>query len=216
MTRFLFALILFSGAIQAADPHFTFLVKDGRYFLVTFENGIPVNHPVNIRFVPFDGPEPEPEPSPDLTERSKAIRDSALKATSDPSRATTAQELAILYSEVGKKVTAGDIKGQANISAVIKGAADMLLSQKGATVVEAWKPMRNTLSDQWVKLAQETDKDAEFVKLLNETSSGLKASVPKALLLKFAEAQAISIEMIMKIIQLIMEILKLIPQGGGL
>lgn len=147
-------------------------------------------------------PQP-PVPGPVLTARAIAVRDSSAKATTDPKRDATAGELGALYGEIAKKVRAKEIVGQSTIAAVVKGTTDMLLTPKGAAVEAAWKPTRDVIAAQWTKLAQEGGKDEDFVKLLEEAADGFNASVKLV--------QAIDIQVILKIIQMIMELLKLFP-----
>jgi hypothetical protein len=179
----------------------------GRYYA---QIDIAADGHVTAKLIPdvirLDGkPTPPPDPKPDvLTARATAIKAAALKVTGDANRDKTALELAALYEEIGKKVTAGEIKGPDTIAAVAKGAADILLSQGNRSA--AWQGVRDAISTQWSAVAQEGGKDADYAKLLGEISDGLTASVQ--------QPQAIDIAMIMKIIQLIMGILKLIPQAA--
>lgn len=213
MKRLILALLLLCGVAQAADPDFTFIVRGGRYFLVTIEDGIPVNHPVTVRFVPFEGnspnptpdPQPDPDPDPVLTERAKAIRSAALLVTGDVNRARTALELATLYSEIAKKVRAGEIKTPTLILAVVKGSTDELLRQRNA--VEPWKGTREVLSAQWAALLQEGGTDEQFAELLDEAADGLEDTLSKLKRQEMSKAKAIDIQMIIRIILMILELL---------
>jgi hypothetical protein len=184
---------------------FVFGVFEGRTYQAILEPGKPPqwSHAVTLRFIQLDAspiPDLDPPVPPDtLSERATAIYREAAKVNDQ----ATAAKLGSLYSEIAKKVTAGEIKTQATIAAVVKGATDMLLGDKAA----AWKPTRDVFGAQWVKLAQEGGKDADFAELLNEASDGFRAAGPNA--------GAIDLNKILEIIRLIMELLKLIPQEGG-
>lgn len=152
-----------------------------------------------IPVITLDGqPTPPPDEPVKLTVRATAIKTAALKATADPNRDKTAQELAALYDEIAKRVTAGEIKGPDTIAAVAKGAADMLLSQRNSAA--AWQPMRDTMTSQWTAAIQEGAKDADLAKLLEEVADGLNASV--------LNPQAIDLAMLLEILKIVLELLK--------
>lgn len=141
---------------------------------------------------------PVPVPS-SLTERGKAIMAAATKVTKDPNRTTTAKQLAQLYVELAKKVTAGDLKTQEMIAFGVKYGTDTLLLGQGKAVKEAWQPVRDVLSEQWAAVVQEGGDDADYAKLLNECAAGLNASAP--------QKEAIDIAKILEIIKMIMSII---------
>lgn len=144
------------------------------------------------------GPVPPTPPSPStLTVRAKAIRDAALTATADTERELTAQKLAVLYDQIAIKIRSGSISGAEQIAAVSKAGADILTGGK----VAPWKPFRDTLTTQVVKLAQEGGDDVAYAKLFDEVSAGLLASVsPQAIdLTKWRDFIVWVIETIMRL-----------------
>lgn len=160
------------------------------------------------------GPTPTPvppvvPPTPTLTPRSITIRDAALKSTADPSRNETAQDLNDLYSEIAKKIRAGQVKGQVNISQLCKMSADIVLAGKEGP----WQPFRDALSSQFVTLVQDGGDDAAFATLLVEVSAGLLASISRQAV-EIAD-RGVDIARILKIIDMIMKFLELLPSADG-
>lgn len=147
---------------------------------------------------------PTPPVNPDqMTDRSKAIKAAAEGATSDPYREQTAQQLASLFREIAKKVRSGEIKDPSVISFAVKYGVDQLLTGKGSTVTDAWKATRAIYNSQMKTAIQNGDNDAKIATLLDEVAIGIDASAPNA-------PAEFDIMMIIKIIEAIMEILKMI------
>lgn len=150
-----------------------------------------------------DGPVDPVLPPDKLTERSKAIKAAAEAATSDPSREQTAQQLAALYREIAKKVRDGSIKDPSVISFAVKYGVDQLLTGKGSAVTDAWKATRGVYDGQMKTAIQNGDTDAKLAGLLDEVAIGLDASALNGPL-------DFDIAMILKIIEMILEILSMI------
>jgi hypothetical protein len=190
------------AAVLAATPAFAqriYNLPAGQYLITGEVRTIgPVITP--------DGPDvPTPPIVPDqLTDRSKAIKAAAEAATSDPYRDQTAQQLASLYREIAKKVREGAIKDASVVSFAVKYGVDQLLTGKGSSVNDAWKATRAVYDSQMKAAIQNGDNDTKLAALLDEVAVGLDASAPNA-------PAEFDIAMIIKIIQMIMEILKLIP-----
>lgn len=213
MLRILLALVLAVSAVaaQAADTAIYCgpdgkLLQPGSYWsIVLHADG---SAPTVTKVLTVGNDPLPPTPTPDqLTDRAKAIKTAAEGVTSDPQRGQTAQQLAELYRQLAAKVKSGDITGQSVIAFATKYGTDNLLNGKGTQVLQAWQPVRDVFSTQWAAVINVGGSDAEFAKLLNETAAGLQASAPN-------EEPQIDIEMILKIIQMIMEILKLIPHAA--
>jgi hypothetical protein len=179
----------------------------GRYIVEinVQDNGTAEVKPVTPDYHLGDDPGPGPDPDPDLTERALEIKKEADIVQGDPNREETAVQLGAVYAGIAEKVRDGDISGQANIALAVKYGGDFLLNPKG--VADNWQQVRVTLNEQWVAVVQQGGKDADYAKLLEEAASGLYAS---------GNRQNIDIEMILKIIKMIMEILSLIsnPPAG--
>lgn len=137
-------------------------------------------------------PPPNPDPSPVLTQRSAAIRDAALRATSDPNRADTAAKLSALYAELARRIRAGELKGAEQIAYVARGSVDIIIGN----AVSAWQPFRDTLTSLFTAVWQEGRADSEYAKLFDEVSTGLAASVPRGTFddRKFLEAAKAAVE----------------------
>jgi hypothetical protein len=193
-------LVLFVAVLAATSPVFAQRVYNlpaGQYLITGEVRTVgPVINP--------DGPVVPPVVPDQLTERSKAIKAAAEAATSDPFREQTAQQLAGLYREIAKKVRDGSIKDGSLISFAVKYGTDQLLTGKGSTVSDAWKATRAVYDGQMKTAIQNGATDGKLAGLLDEVAIGLDASAPNAPL-------DFDIAMIIKIIEMIMEILKLIP-----
>jgi hypothetical protein len=197
MLAFLLAVLTSATAtaqltVYRIDSAGYYAVQDGRLVCVTI--------------VTPDNPVPPPDDDT-LTARAAAIKAAAEAVTSDPQRTKTAQQLAELYRQIGAKVTAGQVKGQATIAFAVKYATDTLLNGKGRQAAEAWQPVRDVFSQQWAAVLNAGGSDADYAKLLGECATGLNASAP-------GEPQ-IDIAMIIKIIEMVLEILKLLPFNAG-
>jgi len=178
------------GSVLVLPP-----LPHGTYVLTIPETGDATIGPAKT--VTLVGPSPTPNPNPNptpvtLTERAKAIKAAADKATGDPKRDETCKGLAELYRTIAKTDPAKtDIEHAAN---AVSQTTDFLLAHQGASSKTAWQPMRDVLSAQLNAAAQEGKSVAEFLKIIDEAASGLEASSPKAA--KFAtgseELKAIS------------------------
>lgn len=190
------AVVLAASIASAAEPMRVYKLDAGYYAVQG--TGI-----VRVQIVTPDDPTPQPDPTPDvLSANSKAIRDAAQKATSDPNRETTALQLAELYRLIAGKVTDKAIVGQEMIAFAVKYGTDQLLTGKGSAVSGAWKPTRDVFSTQWADVLNKGGSDADYAKLLTDAAAGLQASAPNA------EPQ-IDMQMILAIIKLVMELIAL-------
>lgn len=156
---------------------------------------------VRVREVTPDSPPvpPQPPAPSKLTDRAKAIKAAADKVptTADPQRESNAQQLALLYREIAKKITEGKIQGQELAAFAVKYGSDSLL----AGVKAVWQPVRDVFSEQWAAVVQEGGDDAAYVKLLNEAADGLNASAPKK------ELDPEKLKRIMEIVLMILELI---------
>lgn len=116
---------------------------------------------------------PVPVPTPVLTPRGTLIRDAALKATADTKRGETAVMLAMLYTEIGKRVGTGEIPLD-KVGAAIRAGTDQVLTTQGAPP-DSWKVMRDELAKHLVPTLQEGPQSVST--LLTESAAGLEASV---------------------------------------
>lgn len=208
--------ITFSCAVLMAFASLTALLiadtlvvsKSGYYLLRDGANG-PELSQIESVVVLSDNPTPTPvppvPPNP-VSGRVKKLYDAALLAVGDPARNQTALELSVLYRESAKKVRDGTISGMQNFTAFVKAATDMVLDSSAKS--QAWMPFKTALTDEIVKLAQEGANDEAYAKLLDDASVGCESSAPKDL-------RAIDIDRIIKIIQIILELLKLIPTADA-
>lgn len=197
-----------SVSVQATQATLTIALWESKSYLIRTTPGQPPSFdPVTIAYVQLgtDGPVPPPPPPPTLTVRAKAIHAAAIKATTDPKREESAGNLAAMCSAIAVKVRAGEIKTYTDIAGVTLGAWDLACNQ--SSIASAWAPTRKVIGDELTKLAQDGAADSEFAKYLEEVADGIKASTSRL--------QAIDLQKIMKWIQLIMEILKLIPLEDG-
>ena len=197
----IFVLALSAPLAAAEKSLVDFNSQPGKYLVTIGPNGalVAVEKVTVVTVGPVnpDNPDvPVIPPVNNLSENAKAIRDAALKATTDPNKDQTAAELSVLYSEIAKKVRSGELKGQDAIAFVAKAGADAVIKTQSA----AWKPMRDEFGKQWVKAVQEGATDAQLAKLLDDASAGCMAS---------AKAQgALNLAEILKLIQTILEIVK--------
>lgn len=205
------AILAVMSLTALADPVVVLLddAKPGSYLVTVDAAGkTTVIRTKVVRVGQAPNPDPDPDPDPVLTQRAKEIRDAALKATDDANRSRTAAELSVLYGEIARRVNAGEVKGDAMIAFIAKQAADVVIAKGGAPA--AWKPMRDAFGAQWIKLAQEGGKDADFAKLLQEASAGLSASTA-------GSNEALNFRQILEAIKVILDLLqKLFPAGAKL
>lgn len=161
-----------------------------------------------VRIGPSPTPTPTPDPSPVLTDRAKAIRDVAMKVTSDPDKANTAKGLAVLYREIAKLVRQpGQVKDVPSLVNAVSTATNTFLASRGTGVMEAWQPTRNLFGTQWTVLSDPRRQPpaplTDYAVLLDDAANGLDASAPAM--------RGISPELlalIMQIIQIILALLK--------
>lgn len=161
----------------ATVAELTFVVKDGKYYLVDFD-GLKLNL-VRVTFLlPPDQPKPPqpappvpPAPGPELSERAEIIRDTA-KTVADPKRADSAAALAVAYLGVAKSIRIGQMSGQMAILTALRAATDKALP---GDTGKLWQPVRTAFSNMLVSTAQEGGKDESYVKLLEEAAAGLSA-----------------------------------------
>jgi hypothetical protein len=202
MKFLLVLLILFAPLAQGAEKSLVEFTGPGKYLVdVNAKGEVLTAFIVKVIKVGDGTVDPPDNPDPVLSERAVAIRDAAAKASADPAKDETAMKLSVLYSEIAKRVGT-EIKGQETISFTIKMATDSVVGSKPETVA-AWKPMRTAMEAQFVKLAQEGAKDADYAKWLNEVSAGVSASV--------SLNQAFDLAKILEIIKLILDLISKLP-----
>ncbi len=196
------------GSVLADDVAVVFDGNKPGSYIVTVDGlgGItasPLSKVVRIGPSPTPQP-PTPDPSPVLTDRAKAIRDVAMKATADPDRANTAKGLAVLYREVAKLVRQpGQVKDVTSLVTAVSTATNTFLVSRGPNIPAVWQPTRDQFGNQWTTLTAKGAPLTDYATLLDEAASGLDASAPAM--------RGISPEMlqfIMQIIQLILALLK--------
>ena len=196
------ALLVAPLSLAAEKSLVDFTGQPGKYLVTVDAAGKLTIESVKIIKVgssPAPVPDPDPAPTPVLTERATAVRDAAAKATADPNRDETATKLAVLYGEIAKRIRAGEVKGVDAISFVAKAGADAVIGTNAAT----WKPTKDVLGAQVVKLAQEGGKDGDYAKLLDEASAGLTASITLN--------QAFDLAKILELIKLILDLIAKLP-----
>lgn len=125
-------------------------------------------------------PPPGPGPTPALSDRAKAIKAAADKATGDAKRAETAQGLAALYREIASNAKAPATAE--TVSSTTLTMTDFLTLHQASTA--AWAPMREVLRGQLVDAIQKGNNGGpvtveQLGTLLNEAADGLEASAPK-------------------------------------
>lgn len=177
--------------IQAEDGMYVLTIQNGK---VTSLTPLPILRP--------DGPAPPVPPTPtpdDLTERAKAVMEAALDVES-PDRAKTAQAMAELYRQIAGKISDGDIPSQEAAAFAIQFGTNRLLSGQQR---QAWQPVRDVITEQWTDVLQRGGSLGDYATLLGEVAEGLDASAP-------GDPQ-IDIQMIIMIIEMILEILKMLP-----
>lgn len=122
------------------------------------------------------GPTPVPPVPGVLTDRAKAIKAAAEKATGDAKRGETASGLAGLYREIALSCKAPATVE--NVSNVVLRFTDTTTGHQNATA--AWEPFRETLRGHLVAMIQEGKSVEQIGKYLSdEAAAGLEASVPK-------------------------------------
>lgn len=199
LSRLLSVACLFATVVaaHASEP---FALQPGTHYLrvvVNVDGSFAVSPITPIVIAANETPTPPPiKPDPTLTERGKLIRQAAL-AVNEPKRDETATTLAATYREIANQITAGKIKGHANISFALKTAADLILIQQRAT--SEWQPVRAVLGSQVTTLVQDGAPDNAYAQLLGEVADALDSIVTKQ--------QAINLEMILKLIELILELI---------
>lgn len=158
---------------------------------------------VPIGPLPTPTPVPTPTPSPTLSERAKTIQAAARLVQGDTDRNGTAQAMALLYRQLADSIRAGKLgSDQAVMASAIKMATDLLLAQRGNAAVLGWAPVRDKISDEWSKVAQQGGTAASYAALLTECADGIAASTPNDKALDPA-----IIELIMQIIQIVLKLL---------
>lgn len=176
---------------------------NGQYLLTINGDTVTVAKMKVVKPVP--GPNPTPVPPQPVNKRVAAVKAAASAVIGDSAKASTAQELSLLYSEINKRVANGEVKDQETFLALVKASTDMLLSQK--KVADAWSGVRAVITDQITVCLQEGGGLPELVVVLKDASDGLKASSP------VTDVKAINIELIIQIIKLILELLN--KQSSG-
>lgn len=151
----------------------------GQYLLTVAADGSISLQAARVLTVNPVPPKP-PEPPSVLTERAKAVKAVAEKATADPNRAQTTVALAAAMVQVKKLVDAETLKDYATISAATAFMFDQVLSRTGSE--KAWAPVRKLVMDELAKLAQEGVSAGEYSKYLQEVADGLTASAPGVML----------------------------------
>lgn len=200
---FLFAWLAMVSLVSAETIRL--VISGGKYHLLEKGgDGAPRLKVVDVQTINLDGgpaPAPDPvppQPGPELSNRAKSIRDVAAKIAKSDDRYETAMSLALLYEELGKKVTSGDLTGP-SIALGAKHGADLVLARSSNAA--AWQLVRDAISDHWAEVARTGGNDAEYANLLLDASVGIKATVQPQLspdkLIKL-------IEFIRKIIEIIM------------
>lgn len=184
-------------------------LSDGNYVL-TIRSGQATLRPLVLVPVgplptPTPGPipVPTPTPSPTLSERAKAIMEAAKLVQGDTDRAGTAQAITLLYRQLADSIKTGKLgSDQAVMASAVKMATDLLLTQRGKPAELGWAPVRDKISDEWVKVVQQGGTRDSYAALLTECADGIAASTPNDKSLDPA-----IIELIMQIIQIVLKLL---------
>jgi hypothetical protein len=206
LARFTLSVAVLFCSVASADEIAVLLPDAPKSYLVTIDaQGVAVVFPLKSMIRPGPAPTPIPPSPPDvLTERAKAIKAAAEKATSDPDRANTAKGLAALYREIAKLVRQpGQVKDEQSLASAVSVATNTFLSSRDPKAAPAWQPTRDLFGTQWTVLKARQSLLVEYAILLDEVANGLDASAPNM--------RGISPEMlqfIMQIIQLILTLLK--------
>lgn len=119
---------------------------------------------------PAPGPTPTPQPVP-LSPRAILLRDAAAKATVDPLRSVTAQKLAEGYLTIASR----DYTNLDTMAADAKAVADGAIAPG---YVEAWKPFRTALANEWNNIIrQPTTGNTAYAALLRDAAAGLTTPI---------------------------------------
>lgn len=203
---------LFVVSVASAET-IRIVISGGKHHLLERDStGVPRLKVVSVETINLDGdgpapaPDPDPpQPGPELSIRARTFRDAAAKIAKSDNRDETAMSLAILYEELAKKVTSGELTGT-SIALGAKHGADLVLAKSSDAV--AWKPVRDALSDHWADVARAGGSDADYAKLLMDASVGIKAIVQPQI---DPERLTKLLEFVLKIIDII---LRLFPRSS--
>lgn len=182
--------------------------KVSKYLVESDGKGNVTANPIQV-VIPGNQPVP-PGPQPPvptvLTERAKKIKAAAEKVTGDTDREATAQGLAMLCRELAKRMRPDqtgkvEIQSATTASLAVKMGGDTFLDQR--KVKTNWQATRDILQSEWLIVNAKGGSLEDYAILLDETGSGLDASV-NPMLRKFDPAM---LEMILRIIQFILDLL---------
>lgn len=129
---------------------------------------------------PSPAPNPTPIPTPStLTERAKAIKAAADKATADPKRDETAGGLALVYRSAAEAAEKNPATKPETLAYGVATTSDMVIGRPGqsAAAKAAWQGTRDVLGKQLEKAQEDGAGLAEYVKIYKEAAAGLDASV---------------------------------------
>lgn len=184
--------------LQAADGVYVLTVADGQVVSVA---PLPIISPDS----PSPTPRPNPQPVPTvLTPQQEAFKAAALKASTDPDRQATAQNLAAAFEVVAQKIDSGDLASRETIALAVKLTINGLLRGKTQPATEAWEPLREAIGNQFDALAQAGGSHVDYADCLTDVCIGLRASAPNA-------PDQIDLATILLIVEMIIEILKNLP-----
>jgi hypothetical protein len=168
-------LILLVASVATAQPLVIGTgLNDGSYVL-TVENGRVTQFERALLIVP-DGPVPPPIPDPDDPQPSnKAAQIKAASgAVVDPTKGTTASNLAAMLDLVANQTQAGTLKDYRAISESVNWMWDQMT--KGRE--QAWKPVKDLIGNHLMALAQEGATPEMYAGYFAEAADAINASVP--------------------------------------
>jgi hypothetical protein len=144
-------------------------------------------------------PPPQPPPGTDLSQIAAQLKAAAEAATADPSRAKTAQDLAVLANFLGSQIRSGTLTEYQTIALATDRMFDEIAKHP------AWSPVKSLISKHLVALAQQGAGPDAYASYFDEVQSGLLASVPQAM--QEARPERVNIELLMQLLKFFLDVI---------
>jgi hypothetical protein len=151
---------------------------------------------------------PTTPPGTDLSAIAAQLKAAAEAATSDPSRAKTAQDLAALAGFISGQIRSGALTNYQGIAMTVDKMFDLV------TTHTAWSPTKSLIGKHLVALAQQGATAETYAAYFDDVQAGLLASVPQAM--QEARPDRVNMELLMMFFKFFIEyILPLLLAGIG-
>jgi hypothetical protein len=166
------------------------------------------DQPLQSQAVKLTGAKPTPTNGTDLSAIAAQLKAAAEAATSDPSRAKTAQDLAALAGFISGQIRSGALTNYQGIAMTVDKMFDLV------TTHTAWSPTKSLIGKHLVALAQQGATAETYAEYFDDVQQGLLASVPQAM--QEARPERVNIELLIMFFKFFIEfILPLILAGIG-